>query len=1148
MPNVCFLPSHVSMLSRKNDFIVNKKSEYYEAFRQAGLSNIEYIDRLSTQRGVKPAFSNVDRSWKKCNKKQNRPRDLFAIHGQKLASEYLRSFCEFEEPVAGDLTEFEYNFESSPAKVWKLLGYRTKGDALKSPLFIVKVYGIDHIPLVDVRGKVELLPLDEIIMEEKIRTFFPVPIDFVHKQKMLWHNQNEALKRNSSSSWIKYGMVKQYGGFSQLGKEFERFEIVEEGDVSGWDREADLSDCYEIRLENLQNQNQYSPLFKAYVVDNSVCPFIVCPDGVLRRKKTGNISGSNNTTSDNCIKHLIIKMRLVTKIYYDMYSCLPTLTEVMANHNFAIFSDDSLGGHNISEYGLTKEEFIEENRKNYLEYGMVLKEKQVFVSENKPGKPIDPRHSFLGSYFHWDYLLDMYVPYPRVDKIASTLYWVVKSNDIEAEIQKAAALCVLSAPVLPLHQECVRFLNFLLTHYYIPKRPDILKLFENVHYDNPTIWLLSTLGRESYSSCDLESNILNRSKEGFNIFFCGFRQSKLGRRLVFEMSTGGNTNAGALVPVGQTRSQRRKANKMGQNAPITVEQINNVMRVLHAAKAMEKPPAVKQLMAGKRRNVQNKASHVVKNGQPIRRLQGSGDYTEAEAKKKIKKLKKKNKKLKKKGWWDKILDFGGEWIPKIAPMLLAGMGDYEPQDKMPITNSITAAATEGKIGGEVPYMHNTGSKTRIAHREYLGDIYSSTSAFSAITFAINPGMNEAFPWLCTIANNYTNYRLLGMCVEFKSEGSSYSNTTGLGYVAIATQYNVNEATFTDKRTMLNSEFATSAKPDTSFLHCIECKASEVGAGGNIRSVRAGSIEGTQDLRLYDWGKFTVAVGGNTSSNQIIGELWLSYDIEFELPKSIDAAAVNTKYSVITTSTGVANASPLGTSAWSYGGQSTFQFKTLSSTQLVFPDGARGRYGVIVVWTGGAGAAANPGVTYTNCSSIAWLVSAASQNGLAGQTTHLFATAVDIIQDNATITFDGTGTILTTKVDITSFQFPVNDNLDSKIFDRLGRNEQNYYTSFMKSNGILVEKERSKIFSAKSGNIIYQTKNFTVVEKDEEGRFYQTVLPEVTAPLTKNQMKCLACFDTLAEVDDFLNMVWTNLNDESLTEEDFTDGKTSKSLC
>lgn len=278
-----------------------------------------------------------------------------------------------------------------------------------------------------------------------------------------------------------------------------------------------------------------------------------------------------------------------------------------------------------------------------------------------------------------------------------------------------------------------------------------------------------------------------------------------------------------------------------------------------------------------------------------------------------------------------------------------GAGDYREGEiiqvaPQPQSNSLLASVSNGKAGTDVPFMHSTGNSARITHREYIGDIYSSTSEFSAVSFEINPGMNETFPWLSPIANQYTGYRLLGAVAEFVSEGSEYTNSAGLGYVAMAAQYNVVDAPFSTKRDMLNSQFGSAAKPSKSFPMWLECKPQFLIEDSFF--VRSGSVPNNADPRLYDLARLNVAVGGNTVSDVIIGELWLTYDVELILPLSTLHKVPNMAFSDYIC-TGCTNASPLGT-VYSRQDRTNMDL-TFTETSLTMPPNNTGTYLITFTW-------------------------------------------------------------------------------------------------------------------------------------------------------------------------------------------------------
>jgi hypothetical protein len=209
---------------------------------------------------------------------------------------------------------------------------------------------------------------------------------------------------------------------------------------------------------------------------------------------------------------------------------------------------------------------------------------------------------------------------------------------------------------------------------------------------------------------------------------------------------------------------------------------------------------------------------------------------------------------------------------------LCGFGDYKVR-----SNSLMP----GKLGGDPPIIKNSKNGGHIVrHREYMADVFAA-SAFTSTTYAINPGLIGSFPWVSQQADSYEQYKFRGLVFEFKSMSSdavlSSSASSSLGTVVMSTQYNVLDQPFTDKRTMENYEFANSCKPSLSMLHPIECKASQTSISELY--VRTGATS-VGDQRLYDLANFSIAVQGmqGAGANQVIGELWCTYELEFFKPK------------------------------------------------------------------------------------------------------------------------------------------------------------------------------------------------------------------------------------------------------------------------
>lgn len=125
---------------------------------------------------------------------------------------------------------------------------------------------------------------------------------------------------------------------------------------------------------------------------------------------------------------------------------------------------------------------------------------------------------------------------------------------------------------------------------------------------------------------------------------------------------------------------------------------------------------------------------------------------------------------------------------------------------------------------------------------------------------------------------------------------------------MATEYNVNSPAYTNKISMENSEFAQSAKPSQSQMHGLECAPAE-GLVKNLFTRTAGLSSTSlalQDKRLYDFATFQIATAGGQAANIVVGELWVTYLIEFLKPQipttlggDLDTLKINGTESAVT---------------------------------------------------------------------------------------------------------------------------------------------------------------------------------------------------------------------------------------------------------
>lgn len=191
----------------------------------------------------------------------------------------------------------------------------------------------------------------------------------------------------------------------------------------------------------------------------------------------------------------------------------------------------------------------------------------------------------------------------------------------------------------------------------------------------------------------------------------------------------------------------------------------------------------------------------------------------------------------------------------------------------PVAKSIRGRNTNpqfavGKRGG-----------VRVKHREYTADILSDPTDNALVnSFAINPGMDDLFPWLSGIALNYESYKIHSL--SFNVVGTQ--PTSGSGYIAAAVDFDALDPSPTSKQQMLNFSGAMRCPVWGELtLHCPKGDLSKLGPD---RYVRFGTVADS-DVKTYDVGRLIVMRDTpNVTLDNVIAELYVEYDIEFFTPQ------------------------------------------------------------------------------------------------------------------------------------------------------------------------------------------------------------------------------------------------------------------------
>jgi len=284
--------------------------------------------------------------------------------------------------------------------------------------------------------------------------------------------------------------------------------------------------------------------------------------------------------------------------------------------------------------------------------------------------------------------------------------------------------------------------------------------------------------------------------------------------------------------------------------------------------------------------------------------------------------------------------------------------------------------------GQVPSMHSGNESVVFRHREYLGDVITSSTpgAFNLQQFFINPGLSQTFPWFSAIAANFEEWVPRGIVFEYQtlSADALSSTNTALGTVIAATVYRSSMPTFTSKVQMLNSMWATEIKPSQSMMCPVECESSQLSLGGSGLYIRTGSVPTGEDPKTFDLGVFNIATSGMQAASVRVGDVWISYEIELRKPISTDlvvGTAPTARYAAVN-GDGLTKDLPLKGMKLKQIGTENVGVDTIgltfTNTAINFPQGALGCY-LIRWWSHCAGTPSAPintgALTLANCSIV-----------------------------------------------------------------------------------------------------------------------------------------------------------------------------------
>lgn len=266
---------------------------------------------------------------------------------------------------------------------------------------------------------------------------------------------------------------------------------------------------------------------------------------------------------------------------------------------------------------------------------------------------------------------------------------------------------------------------------------------------------------------------------------------------------------------------------------------------------------------------------------------------------------------------------------------LTGRGDYNINK-----NSLIR---DGNVlrPDQMSFAPTGAASIRIQRREYIGDLAAPADpvAFNQTQYRLQPTDGKTFPWLASVANHFSEWELHGAILTFETTSSNFAQNMALGTIAFATQYNANELPYSDMRDILQTAYHSRGNPSECVMHGIECDP-KLQASEHLFTRRFGT---SGPPNLYDHGVVTVATEGLPAvTGTVLGRLFITYDVELNLPALPSAFAHTGKCSTMWSAAYSGTNPPLGNTLeivspqWSDVNQLTFGTTVGSNVMALLP--------------------------------------------------------------------------------------------------------------------------------------------------------------------------------------------------------------------
>lgn len=231
---------------------------------------------------------------------------------------------------------------------------------------------------------------------------------------------------------------------------------------------------------------------------------------------------------------------------------------------------------------------------------------------------------------------------------------------------------------------------------------------------------------------------------------------------------------------------------------------------------------------------------------------------------------------------------------------LSGVGAYRarPTSRAATSRRAQSYSIMPKTSFQPRYQTvNSNEDLVVSRREYVQDLYAPPNYVGATPFhleskALNPGLDSEndglFSWLPQVAAGFSSYTVEKMVIQYHStSGDATGANTALGSVFISANYQSTDNPPVSKEDVLNSQYAVSGPPSKDLTFPIECRPSTKNFKNQY--VRTGPVKSNQNRDLFDFATVHFGTEGIPTSGQLLGEIWVTYQIRFTKFKTVNKA-------------------------------------------------------------------------------------------------------------------------------------------------------------------------------------------------------------------------------------------------------------------